>query len=75
MGEVGHAAAGMSRLQANEIVKQLVPMYKDELGREPKGVSFEEAYDIRTLQPRPEWLAIYDEVKREVSALGVARLT
>jgi methylamine---corrinoid protein Co-methyltransferase len=74
MGEVGHAAAGMSRLQANEIVKQLVPMYKDQLGREPKGVSFEEAYDLRTLQPKPEWLAIYDEVKREVSALGVARL-
>jgi methylamine--corrinoid protein Co-methyltransferase len=70
-GEVGHATAGMSRAQANEIVKQIVPKYKDLLGTEPKGKRFDEAYDMRTLRPTPEWLGIYDEVKDELSRLGV----
>lgn len=70
-GEVGHATAGMSRVQANELVKQIVPKYKDLLGAEPKGKRFDEAYDMWTLRPTPEWLGIYDEVKDELSRLGL----
>jgi len=70
-GEVGHAAAGMSREKANEIVKQIVPKYKDQLGTEPKGKRFDEAYDMRTLRPTDEWLKMYDEVKEELFALGL----
>jgi len=70
-GEVGHAAAGMSREKANEIVKQIVPKYKDLLGTEPKGKRFDEAYDMRTLRPTDEWLQMYDEVKEELFQLGL----
>jgi len=70
-GEVGHATAGMSRAQANEIVKQIVPKYKDLLGTEPKGKRFDEAYDMWTLRPTAEWLGIYDEVKDELGRLGI----
>lgn len=70
-GEVGYATAGMSRQKANEIVKQIVPKYKDLLDKEPKGKMFPEAYDMRTLKPTDEWRRIYDEVKEELFALGI----
>lgn len=70
-GEVGHAIAGMSRGEVNEIVQQILPKYKDLLGTEPKGVRFDVAYNMRTLQPTPEWLRMYDEVKEELFALGI----
>jgi methylamine--corrinoid protein Co-methyltransferase len=71
MGEVGRAVAGMSRQQANEIVKQIVPKYRDWLDKEDKGKRFDEVYDVRTLKPGAEWLRIYDAVKEELLALGV----
>lgn len=70
-GEVGYAAAGMSREQANEIVKQIVPKYKELLGTEPKGKPFDQAYDLRTLRPTSEWLGIYEAVKEELTGLGL----
>jgi methylamine--corrinoid protein Co-methyltransferase len=70
-GEVGHAVAGMSRERANEIVKQIVPKYKDLLGTEPKGKRFDQVYDMHTLRPTDEWLKMYDEVKEELFALGI----
>ncbi len=69
--EVGHAVAGMARHKADEIVRAVVPKYKDLLGTEPSGKRFDQAYDLQSLKPCPEWLQIYDEVKEEVSALGV----
>jgi len=70
-GEVGLAAAGMSRQQANEIVKQVVPRYQNVLDTEPKGKRFDEAYDMHTLRPTAEWTRIYSEVKEEISGLGM----
>lgn len=71
-GEVGYAAAGMKREKANEIVKQIVPKYLNQLDKEPKGKIFPEAYDMHTLRPRPEWLKMYDEAKEELSKIGLA---
>jgi len=70
-GEVGLATAGMNREQANEIVQQVVPKYVDLLDTEPKGKRFDEAYDMHTLRPTPEWDTIYHEVKEEVAAFGM----
>jgi len=70
-GEVGHAVAGMSREQADEIVKQVVPKYEHLLDTEPKGKRFDEAYDMHTLRPTAEWDAMYRSVKEEIGALGV----
>jgi methylamine--corrinoid protein Co-methyltransferase len=71
-GEVGHAVAGLSRGQVNEIVQQIVPRYKDLLDTEPKGVRFDRgAYDMHTLRPTADWLRLYDEVKEELAGLGV----
>jgi len=70
-GEVLHACSGMSREQANEIVKQIIPRYEDQLRDPDIGVPFPEAYDVETITPKPEWQAMYDEVKREVIEMGM----
>lgn len=71
MAEVGHAAAGMPRKQANELVTWLVENYKDTLDQRPLGKHFTEVYDLQTVKPKPEWLAIYNEVKGELRAKGL----
>ncbi|MCL4458936.1 MAG: monomethylamine:corrinoid methyltransferase [Chloroflexi bacterium] len=70
-GEVGHAIAGMSREQVNEIVKRTVPKYINDLPQEPKGKVFPEVYDMRTMRPNSEWQGLYEEVKEEMVALGI----
>ena len=70
-GEIAHAVCGMSRGQANEIVKQLVDLYESELPKKPIGKPFEEVYDVDTIQPKPEWLGMYEEVKDELIKMGV----
>jgi methylamine--corrinoid protein Co-methyltransferase len=69
--EVAHAASPMTRSDANEIVKQLVPKYVDVLPEPPTGKRFDEAYDLNTLQPTPEWDTLYQETKQELTQLGL----
>ncbi|MCL4458845.1 MAG: monomethylamine:corrinoid methyltransferase [Chloroflexi bacterium] len=70
-GEVFKKTAGMSRARANDIALKLLPLYESDLGRSPKGKSFPECYDVKTLQPTDEWRRIYDEVKDEVIRAGI----
>lgn len=69
--EVVHAAAGMKREDANEIVKKIIPKYEDKLKRPPKGNSFPECYDPVRLIPSEEWKNKYLKVKKEFEDLGV----
>jgi methylamine---corrinoid protein Co-methyltransferase len=70
-GEAAHAAAGLSREQADEIVKQAVAEYAPVIAGKPVGLPFAEGYDPVTLRPRPEWLAVYDRVKERVAGWGL----
>ena len=78
MGEVGHAAARqkLSLPEANAIILKLLERYEPVFSRPGgnPGVRFDLAYDLRTLQPRPEWQQMYDEVKAEVRGLGLTAL-
>jgi len=69
--EVLKAAAGMTRKQANEMVKVLIPKYEADLYNPHIGKSFKDCYDLTTLEPTQEWLDIYLKVKRELIELGV----
>lgn len=75
MGEVGKAVArqGMTRAQANEIVVKLLDKYEHVFRMEDKnkGKRFDEAYDMKTITPVPEWQAMYDEVKEELREMGI----
>jgi methylamine--corrinoid protein Co-methyltransferase len=70
-GEVAHAAAGMSRAQADQIVKNAVNAYMPHLESKPIGLPFDKVYDPETVQPRKEWLDVYDKVKEQVSSWGL----
>lgn len=75
MGEVGKAVARqkMTRAQANEIVLKLLEKYEHVFRMEDKnmGARFDVSYNMETIEPVPEWLAMYEEVKAELSEMGV----
>ena len=71
--EAAHAASrmGMSREQANEIVKQLLTKYEDEIPNAPIGKTISECYDMERVKPTSEYLDLYEKIKLEVSELGL----
>lgn len=71
MGEVAYAAVKLNRKGANDIVKAIVQKYEDKLDNPPPGKHFQECYDLKTLQPHPEWLEIYLRVKKELEDIGL----
>jgi len=70
--EVARAAAGMSRRDADVLVRKLVARYQPELNQRPVGQSFTEVYDPIRVQPRPAWLETYEQVKSELREMGLA---
>lgn len=75
MGEVGKAVArqGMTREKANEIVLKLLDKYEHIFKMEDKnkGSRFDEAYNMETIEPTEKWQAMYEEVKAELTEMGV----
>ena len=71
-GRVLKRSAGMTRKKANEIVKVLIPKYEDQLRNPAKGKSFQDCYDLKTLQPLPEWQNMYLKVKKELVNQGLS---
>jgi len=75
MGEVGKAVARqhMTRAQANEITLKLVEKYEHifDMPDGNEGRPFDEAYDMETIQPVPEWEKMYEEVKAELIEMGL----
>jgi methylamine--corrinoid protein Co-methyltransferase len=76
-GEVAYASCGMSRKEANRLVKQLITIYEPQLSTQPIGRPFEEVYDVETVTPTLEWQGMYDEVRNDLIHMGLAldRLT
>lgn len=73
LAEVGRAAAGVRREDANELVLALVKKYEKNIDNNsaPAGKKFYECYDIKTLTPTKEYLRVYGEVKKELEDIGV----
>lgn len=69
--EIAKAAIGIKRSDVNEIAKEILPKYEDKVKAPPKGNSFLECYNPRTLEPSKEWAAIYERVQAEFRDLGV----
>lgn len=75
MGEVGKAVARMkmTRSQANEIVLALLEKYEHafKMGGGNAGRQFDEAYNMETIEPLPEWQQMYEEVREDLRKLGL----
>jgi methylamine--corrinoid protein Co-methyltransferase len=64
---VAHAAAGMSRKEANIIVKALLEKYEDKLRDPPIGKRYQECFNMATGTPDPEYIKLYREVRKEMT--------
>ncbi|MDR1019558.1 MAG: monomethylamine:corrinoid methyltransferase [Synergistaceae bacterium] len=64
-------AAGISLAKANEIVKEVIPQFEDDLYNPPKGRSFQDLYDIKTLTPCEEYVKFYLEMREYAKSLGI----
>ena len=71
--EVAHIAArmGMGRSEANEIVKQIVARYEDEIPQAPLGRQFGDLYDLETVAPTREYRGQYEKMRKEFEQLGL----
>ncbi len=54
---------------ACEIVRDLYKLYSERMGANP-GKPFWEVYDLRTLEPSPEWMEAMSKVKKELASGG-----
>lgn len=71
MGEVCKGATGMSRAQAEPLIKYLLEKYEDKLKDAPAGETFEKLYDQEKLEPIPSYQKLNDEVKEELRERGL----
>jgi methylamine--corrinoid protein Co-methyltransferase len=69
--EVAHAALGLKRAEANEIVLACLSRYEHTLANPNLGKPFPELYDTDTLEPGEEWLGIYHQVRDELKTFGL----
>ena len=71
-GELLRAAVKLEREKAEEITQKAYEKYQDQLDKKPYGKPFHEVYDVESVQPRAEWLRLYEEVKNEVAGWGLS---
>jgi methylamine--corrinoid protein Co-methyltransferase len=72
-GEVAHAAVGMDKAQANDLVLRFLSKYEDRIKDKTLhtlGKTFQECYDLERVVPNKEILKELDEVKKEIKEMG-----
>jgi methylamine--corrinoid protein Co-methyltransferase len=71
--ETGHLAArqGITREQANDIVKQILSEYEAQIIDAPIGKRFDECYNLETVQPTQEYLDLYEKCKEKLNGFGL----
>ena len=69
--DMGKAASRMNRTEANEVVKRLLGKYESDIGNPSRGSTYQECYDARTGKPRDEYVVLYNEVKEELTNMGI----
>ena len=69
--EVGHAAAGMKRKDANEIVKRLLKEYEDRIPNPPQGKRYQECYNVATATPHQEYYDLYEKTRKQIADYGM----
>jgi len=74
--EVGKAVgkARLTRKQANDLMMKIFPKYEGGIKARDihkKGGDFTACYNLETVQPKPEYYALYEKVKRELRDMGL----
>jgi len=69
--EVIRAAPKISRKEANEIVKRILPNYEESLSSPPEGKPYKECFNLKTGYPKAEYVELYKKMKKEIGNMGV----
>lgn len=71
--EVAHIVArmGLTRAQVNDIVKEIVVRYENKIPEAPLGKKFSEIYDMQRVTPLPEYTAVLEKIRKEMTELGL----
>jgi len=69
--EAAYAITGMAAEQASELVNQLLEKYEQEIETAPPGKRYQDCYDLKTGKPSDEYVRLYDDVKEELSEMGI----
>ncbi len=64
-------AAGLSLQQANDICKEVIPKFENELFNPDKGKTFQELFDLRTLTPIDSYKQQYIKMRDYAISLGI----
>ena len=68
--QINEACVGMSRAEANDLVKELLDRYEDNLDNAPIGKKYQDCYDIDTGSPCQEYVDLFGEVMEELCTMG-----
>ena len=71
VGEILRAVAGMERGKANELLRLILEVKERKLKETAGPRHFADAYDLKTVQPKPALVADYDRAKENLAKLGV----
>jgi len=69
--EVANAAAGLTRVEANDMVKKLLVKYEAQLLDPPKGTRFQDSHDWDSITPCQEYNDLVGRVKDELRSYGL----
>ncbi|HLA81772.1 MAG TPA: monomethylamine:corrinoid methyltransferase [Thermoleophilia bacterium] len=68
VGETARASCAVGTNRANEIISKLFATYEEELPKAPKGKTFPQCYDLKTIKPSGEYQRVYSRTKERLSA-------
>ena len=71
IAEVSRASLGLTRQDAAELVKEILPCYQASITNPNRGRPFDEVYNIDTVQPTTEWLDMYYAAKEDLRRIGL----
>ena len=69
--EVAQAITGMKAPKASELVNHLLEKYERRVESAPQGKRFQECYDLKTGKPLEEYARLYEEMKEELTRMGI----
>ena len=70
-GEVFKSCAGMTRREANEIAKKILPKYEEKLSAPDKGQPVNECFDLAAQAPKKHYAELYNNVRNELKDIGM----
>ncbi len=69
--EVMHASRGLKRGEANELALAMLAHYESQAATPDPGKPFAEIYNLDTVEPLPEWLDLYGQVRTKLCDMGL----